>query len=213
MTAYNVAISRIDIPARMLKLRVDARGYPVPRFVKWIDGVPDFRVIDGKWMAKAMQADLCWLCGEPLGRHKAFVIGPMCAVNRVTSEPPSHLDCARFAVKACPFLTQPKRGRNDDALPEHAAPSGMIERNPGVSLIWVTDKYTLFSHGGSQLIRVGPASLTEWWARARRATRDEVVASIVTGLPALRAAAKKDGVDSATIDADVMAAMELLPHE
>ena len=27
-------------------------------------------------------------------------------MNRTSAEPPSHRDCAEFAVKACPFLTQ-----------------------------------------------------------------------------------------------------------
>src|SRR5882762_5069144 len=90
------------LPDRMKKLPLDSRGFPVPWFVAWMkdghpskrgDGDPDFRVIFPGAVAAAAKQDICWLCGEKLGVHKAFVIGPMCAVTRTTSEPPCHLDC------------------------------------------------------------------------------------------------------------------------
>lgn len=198
---YNVAIQRLKMPARMLKLPVDDRGFPVPRFVKWIDGKPDFRVIDTAYMRRAFQQKLCWLCGEQLGRHLAFVIGPMCAINRVTSEPPCHLGCARFACEACPFLTQPKRGRNSHDLPADAEqPAGiMVERNPGVSAIWVTDSYRTFkAKVGTTgvLIQIGDATDIEWWSHGRRATRDEIIESIETGIPALHEIAHKEGPEA-----------------
>ena len=38
-----------------------------------------------------------------MGVHKAFVIGPMCAVNRVIApEPPSHRDCGTFSARVLP---------------------------------------------------------------------------------------------------------------
>ena len=51
----------------------------------------------------AYRRKICFLCGEPLGRFAAFVIGPMgSSINRVSSEPPAHRDCAEYAVRACP---------------------------------------------------------------------------------------------------------------
>ena len=67
----------------------DERGYPVPKFVEWIDGKPDFRCVDGRWLTKTVQQKLCWLCGEKFGRHIAFVIGPMCAINFALFRPPA----------------------------------------------------------------------------------------------------------------------------
>src|SRR5437764_29347 len=96
------------LPSRLKLLPVDERGFPVPWFVAWIDGKPDFRVVDQRKMAIAVSEKRCWVCGDFLGRYMAFVIGPMCAVNRVSSEPPSHRECAEFSVRACPFLTKPK---------------------------------------------------------------------------------------------------------
>ena len=192
---YNPAIARLDMPRRMAKLPVDARGYPVPKFVEWIDGAPDFRVVNTRFMLIAVRSQLCWLCGEPLGRHKAFVIGPMCAINRNSAEPPSHLDCARFAVKACPFLTQPKRRRNEQDLPTNATePAGeMIERNPGVTLIWVTPDYEIKRTPKGPLFQIGEPTLLEWYAHGRTATRSEIMDSIATGLPLLQEMAQEEG--------------------
>jgi hypothetical protein len=195
---YNVAISRLDMPARFLRLPVDSRGFPVPKFVAWVDGKPDLRAVDARWFNRAVSSRLCWLCGEPLGRHMAFVIGSMCAINRTTSEPPSHLECARFAVKACPFLTQPQRPRNPHDLPEQTEqPAGIhFDRNPGVSLIWVTEHYSPFKVGNGVLIKLGEPNKLEWYSHGREATREEIMASIDSGIPKLRELAEKEGPDA-----------------
>src|SRR5262245_56582120 len=153
MTELNASIRHIPLPKRMQHLPINERGYPVPWFVAWLDaagkraepgtGTPDFRVVDTPKVGDAIRNKRCWLCGGPLGKYMSFVIGPMCAVNRVSSEPPCHHDCARYAVEACPFLTQPRMRRNKEDMPDgHEHPGGiMIERNPGVTLIWTTFSY------------------------------------------------------------------------
>src|SRR5262245_39698608 len=83
-------------PPRIKRLPLDARGYPVPWFVAYVDGVPDFRIVDTPKIGVAWNKQRCWICGGQLGRYLAFAIGPMCAVNRVSSEPPSHLECAMY---------------------------------------------------------------------------------------------------------------------
>jgi hypothetical protein len=195
---YNIAVQRLKLPPRMLKLPVDERGFPVPKFVQWIDGKPDFRVVNQAFMANAVRIKLCWLCGEALGRYQAFVIGPMCSINRVSSEPPSHLECARFAVQACPFLTQPKRERNEHELPDNRETPGgvMILHNPGVSLIYVTESYKPIKVKGGTLFQIGDPTSVEWWARGRHATHDEVMDAIAKGLPALVKEAKREGPDA-----------------
>ena len=65
-----------------------------------------FQNASGEFRQRAFKRGLCWVCGEPLGVHKVYAIGPMCVINRTTSEPASHRDCAEFAVKACPFLLE-----------------------------------------------------------------------------------------------------------
>lgn len=176
-----------DLPLRMRALPVDARGFPVPYFVKWFDGVPDFTVVDPEKFGRAVRFRRCWICGEVMGRHMAFVVGPMCCVNRISGEPPSHLTCARFALKACPFLTRPLAKRKEQREGTVAAP-GMIERNPGVSALWVTGGYEVVeAQGGlgNVLIEMGAPELVEWWAHGRKATAEEIEDSVEAGMPAL----------------------------
>jgi hypothetical protein len=214
MSRYNATISKLDMPARLLKLPIDERGYPVPKFVAFIDGKPDFRVARGGYAQQCRTGNLCWLCGERLGRYMAFVIGPMCAVNRVSSEPPSHLDCARFAVRACPFLAFPNRKRNEAELPDEGEEPGgvMLRRNPGVTLIWVTQHYQAFKANGGVLMKIGEAVSTEWYCRGREARREEIMASIESGLPILRKLAEQEGPQAiAALEQQLQKGLELVP--
>lgn len=184
-----------DMPDRVAKLPKDHRGFPVPWFVAYIDGVPDFRVIGERKIIDAHRHKKCWICGEKLGKFMAFVIGPMCAINRVSSEPPSHKDCAEFAAKACPFLTRPKMKRNTKDLPEEGkCPAGIhLERNPGVTLVWITKDYKPFKAGEGVLFQVGKPEEVIWYAEGRDATHDEVMESIESGYPNLERYAYEDG--------------------
>lgn len=183
------------IPARIERLKRDKRGYPVPFFVHWEDGVPLFPVADPVKMKRAMTAELCWICGERLGAYKAFVVGPMCCVNRLSAEPPCHFECAEFAVRNCPFMVYPKVKRSLD--PEdrrYEAPGGvMIERNPGVSAIWVCRAFRVEKHDGKPLWRFGMAHKVSFWASSRKATFAEVEAATRSGLPGLVKVAGLDG--------------------
>jgi hypothetical protein len=181
----------------MLHLPIDERGFPVPWFVAIIEGKPDFRVIRKGGIAEAWNKKTCWLCGHPLGVYKACVIGPMCGINRVTSEPPCHLECAEFAVKACPFLTRPLAVRTEHGLPEERHVSGKpIQRNPGVTLIWVPKEIKPFKVSNGVLFRIGDPISYSFWCNGRRATRAEVEESVNTGLPILQAGAAQDGPEA-----------------
>ena len=175
------------LPPRLRSLPL-ARGYPVPWFVAWIDGVPDFRISDRQKYARAIRERRCWVCGDRLGVHLAFVIGPMCGINRTTTEPPCHLDCADWSARACPFLARPHARRRDvDEAIETHHPGGIpLLRNPGVTLVWITRGYRLFDDGhGKPLIRIGLPEAVRWYAEGRPATRAEVQASVAGGYPAL----------------------------
>jgi len=104
-------------PSFMQHLPIDKRGYPVPWFVEWIKGEPEFRAMDPRRLVKAINQRLCWTCGKLLFQEEVFVIGPMCAVNRISSEPPSHRECALYAATNCPFLSKPQMVRRKDGLP------------------------------------------------------------------------------------------------
>jgi len=185
-------MSEPKVPYRMAGLPRDKHHRVVPWFVAWIDGQPDFRIIREDGVRHALREKLCWLCGKSMGRFTAFVVGPMCAVNRVSAEPGSHLDCALYAAQVCPFLANPRMQRRD--LPDWAPPAGIaIKRNPGVALVWVSRTWTTFPDGmGSFLFDLGEPESVHWFAEGRAATRAQVLASIDSGLPILREMCDQD---------------------
>lgn len=206
------------VPPRMLRLPV-RRGYPVPWFVAMVDGDYHFPTADGRKLAIALARRLCWVCGQPLGSYFSFVIGSMCAVNKTTSEPPCHKECAIFSAIACPFLTRPHMKRQKQQPEGSLNPPGMhLDRNPGVALVWITRKYTIIKvpHGmGAQegiLFRLSEPTEALWYAEGRAATREEVMASISSGLPLLQKVAAEDGPDSLrALDREYTAALQLVP--
>lgn len=194
-------------PIRIARLPLDHRGYPVPWFVAWFKdgrevprsievagGEPDFRVLASGKRELAVKKRLCWICGEPLGVHQVFPIGPMCAVNRTTMEPPGHRACIEYSVKACPFLTVPRRRRDDRGLDEieHHVAGVMIARNPGATALWES-AYRPFKAGNGWLIRLSEPTRVDWWTQGRLATRAEIEESIATGYPELMKQAELDG--------------------
>lgn len=209
-------MSAIEMPSRVRNLRRNHAGYPVPWFVAWIDGEADFRVVGPRRIQQAVEGRLCWICGQKItGPTRSFVIGPMCAVNRVSAEPPSHIDCAVYAARACPFLANPKKRRREGNLPEErVAPAGeMIRRNPGVALVWTTNRPSMFNDGeGGLLFDVGEPVAVRWFAEGRDATRDEILTSIESGLPLLAEMAAAEGPEAiAALHAMHRRALELIP--
>jgi hypothetical protein len=197
-----------ELPRRIARLRKDERGYPIPWFVMWMKegqrafpdqpgAAPDFRIIDTRKMEDCFRRNLCWICGDTLGRHRVFAIGPMCAINRVTSEPPSHRDCAEFAVKACPFLIRPQQKRNWKDLPENRVTPGVhIDRNPGCICLYETADYSRFETFGGRLIQLGKPTRVDWWAEGKPAVRKQVIDSIESGYPLLMGVARAEGHDA-----------------
>jgi len=185
------------------------RGYPVPWFVAWLDedgnpvergeGEPDFRVLAPGVLHEAHSHALCWICGEERGRYAAFVAGPMCAVNRTSSEPPSHPECAGWSACACPFLTRPHAKRRESGKPEGTvAPSGIaLMRNPGVALVWASLNWRRWvPPGGGILYEMGDPVEVAWFAEGRKASYEEIERSIVSGTPALREIAEAEGPEA-----------------
>jgi hypothetical protein len=186
----NASIRSIPLPQNMLELPVSKQGFPVPFFAgKNEEGEWDFRVVHPETTVKCMRQKLCWVCGQQLGRVKAFVAGPMCVVTRTSAEPPCHPSCARYAAIACPFLASPRMQRNEKDLPEgHRPPAGQaIMRNPGVAAVLVAEDWRPFNDGnGGVLIQMGAPTVVEWYAQRRNATQKEVMDSIESGLHLLR---------------------------
>jgi hypothetical protein len=208
---------RVDLPPAppgIAALPLDNRGFPIPWFVHVDENGPDFRILGAGKMGAAVRKQLCWICGRHLGRLKSFVIGPMCSVNRISAEPPSHPQCAVYAAQACPFLSHPMAKRPD--RPTTVAvkqPAGiMLEHNPGVTLVWGTLSYRTIQANGGVLFQLGAPERTQWFAHGREATADEVLAGFALGLPRLRAIAEAEGPEAVAELAQALSrAMHLLP--
>lgn len=189
------------LPDRIKDLPVH-RGYPVPWFAAWPDGPggePEFRTADGEKFRRAIKERRCWVCGQQLGAHLAFVLGPMCGITRTTSEPPTHRGCALWSIRNCPFLTRPDMERRDANLPAGTidAAGCPIHRNPGVCLLWVTKTYEVFPDQNKRpLLSVGDPLEVLCFAEGRAATRAEIDFSITGGLPHLQKLARDEGAEA-----------------
>jgi hypothetical protein len=212
------------IPAAIETLPRD-RGYPVPHFVGWLDeknepvargqGTPDFRYLFPDAIQTVTASGICWICGRPHtpGAY-AFVIGSMCAVNRISAEPPSHIACADWAARACPFLARPHMVRREAGKIEGGHVAGtMIPRNPGVVLVWLSRTARAFpAPNGGILFNVGDPLRLRFYREGREATREEIMESITSGLPILRGMADEEGDEArAELERQVEVALELLP--
>lgn len=227
VSTYRPELNIDTMPDRIRRLPVH-RGYPVPWFVDTVNGEPEFRAMNARKWKQAIADSLCWVCGEKLGRFRVCVIGPMCAINRTTSEPPCHAECAEWSARNCPFLSRPQMVRRDSA-DLIAACDGVeaggfpLLRNPGVALLWWTRSFTVFrpqvGNTAMPLISLGEPDQVRWFAMGRPATRAEVIASIESGLPALRDMADKEDTPwhrtdaHAEIDRRVLAVSALYPDE
>lgn len=154
------------IPSHMRGRPIDHRGYPVPWFVteKTPAGLWDFTVVHARRKDQAIRSRLCWVSGEPLRRHVAFVLGPMCTINRVASDPPVIPEIAEWSARACPFLSRPL-ARTPHFTGHHKTPGLMIPDNPGLCAVWVTTEWSCDRHG---LIRMGNPTVVSWWREGRR---------------------------------------------
>lgn len=187
-----------DMPDRIAALPRNAKGFPIPYFAEEVNGERDFRVVSAVKMAHAVRNDLCWVCGERLGKFKAFVIGPMCGINRTISDPPSHRDYAIFSARNCPFLSNPLASRRTSNLPENGQDAARfgIKRNPGAVGVWITQSYKPFrapAGNAGILFSIGDPTEVLWFANGEPADRMAIVESVRTGLPHLLDLARAEG--------------------
>lgn len=184
----------LPIPRRLQSLPLE-RGYPVPWFVAKVGEGYDFRCIDARKMKPAIQQRLCWICGQRLGTYLAFGIGPMCALNRTISEPPSHRGCMEWAIQVCPFLAQRQEEQRETHLPEGVKEQAGIplKRQPGVIGLWITKSYQPFDAPGGTLFELGEPIEVLWFREGRAATLAECLESIESGYPSLLELAQAQG--------------------
>jgi len=200
-TELNKRIQNLELPERMKRLKISDEGYPIPWFVPYVNNKADFRGMDGEKLGVAVRHHRCWLCGEQMGRFMTSTIGPMCMVTGTIGEPPAHLECAEYAVLACPFLSQPRMRRNEVDLPDGSYVGLALLRNPGVITLWTAKDYKVFQADGGILFKLGTPEHWESYSQGRLATREELIESIDSGMPLLQAEAIKEG-HQAQVDLD-----------
>jgi hypothetical protein len=207
------------MPVRVAVLPRTKEGYPIPWFVPLQpDGTRDLRFMgDVEWQS-AVKDRRCWVCGQVLGKWLTFTIGPMCVINRITAEPPSHRDCAEYSAQVCPFLTKPAMVRR----PRHeleavlTQPAGVhSETNPGIAVTWTTTRFELFRVKPSDapgakpgwLIEIGPAAEVKWWRNGMPCSTDDADAALSSGYDQLLKVAEEqdaEEVDPGRAAADKM---------
>ena len=135
----------------------------------------------------------------------------MCSINRVSSEPPAHRECAEYAVRACPFLARPNAKRNTkEAMGDGSTVPGiMVQHNPGAILIWITKRYRI----EEGLFYLGQPTEVHWYAEGRKATRAEIDAAMAKGVPFIRKEARRNGWSEAEIDEQIKRAEQFMPAE
>jgi hypothetical protein len=166
-----VMAPKAKIPPRMLDLPRDLRDVPIPWFAgRDADGRLRVTIVDRAKWRDAVENRRCGMCGAPLQRSCTFVLGPIQVLTRTTTEPPSHLGCAEYAVRVCPFLSNPARDRFDGVASQTGAPV-----NPGVFALWQTLSFEESETRGKLI--VGEPFRVAWRTRGRPATAAEIRAS------------------------------------
>ncbi len=213
----------IRMPTFIAGLDRDKHGRPIPWFVlRDADGTPDHRVA-AQNPAVAYSKKICWLCGLPLGKEAAFVMGPMSVINRCAPEPPSHRECATYAAKACPFLSHPEMRRRPTGIDEYMdhVPGLPKLHNPGVIAVWFAKPGNwrltpdpqgrpMFGMTG-RLTDIG-ASAFRWFREGRPASRDEAHRALTVAVEQVRQAAEELGEDVRPLDGDYQMALRWLPR-
>jgi hypothetical protein len=170
-------LDSVPVPPRLQRRPTDSRGYPIP-YTVLIDetGKPDFRVTDVHAWAMAVRLRFCALCGQPMGRHLAFVGGPLSHDSRYFTDLPMHRDCAEYALQVCPFLAAP-RFRYAAATPSETSGvkmtvnSAVDTTRPDAFFMGMTTGYAVVAGpGNTHLAKANPWEEVTWWRQGERLT-------------------------------------------
>ena len=167
-----IDLSTVEMPENIAGMQKDERGYPIPHTVHWIDGKPDFRVIDpDKWIEAAREC-LCGICGKKIESKIAFVGGPRSIENRLFVDLGMHKECAEYALQVCPFMAAPKfgylecKGLKKGELAVISAASNTRPTKFGLGLTSGYGVGRLVS--GDIVIQATPFESVEWWVNGEK---------------------------------------------
>jgi hypothetical protein len=159
-------------PPRVARMPCDHRGFPVLYTVRprdFVDGTEcDFRIINLTNYERCYTETLCGVCGEKVHGQLWFLGGPMCVQNRIFGDPAMHEECARYAMRVCPFLTKRDFGYHDRAGDEEKGlgrDDNLIKTKPERLVLYATADYLPIRPRGSGklLCTVKHARFVEWY--------------------------------------------------
>jgi hypothetical protein len=161
----------VPLPFRMRGLPRDHRGYPIFFAISPTMRPPegarvDFRVLNVEHHLYAHRNRLCAICGRTMGPKLWLIGGPMCVLNRVFGDGPMHEECARYAMKVCPYLTISQKNFSMRPLEETDTLKdvNVILKKPArCVLITVRDTHMIPAPGGKPLLIVPPEMVAEWY--------------------------------------------------
>lgn len=164
----------IQIPARLNRRPKDARGYPIPAGVMVDElGKPDFRVTNASKWVSLVKMRCCGLCGEPLGRHLAFIGGPGSHQSRAFTDLPMHKECAQYAVQVCPFLAAPnfryaEKYAEREGYAIQATDAVSTKRPEKFALATTKTFEVMMLEDGTPILVAGPWESTQWWQEGKQ---------------------------------------------
>jgi len=170
------------IPKTMRTLAKDHRGYPIP-FIVMRDksGQPQFTINDFFKVRDCHAKRLCAICGKRLNEGFWFIGGSRCFLHEHGAfvDPPTHYECAEFAMRVCPFLAARKYTKRIDAkkLKRENIPDtydlvlveGMPPALPERFGLGHSSNYALLRRGpGDDLHIIDHWNYIEWWKNGER---------------------------------------------
>lgn len=156
----------LEIPRELAHLKIDSRGYPVPYFVSWIDGKPEFRFLNADRLDMIIRRKVCHICGKKLpDDYFYFISGPMGLHNKISTDAPMHKVCAEFSIFACPHLFRQKAERRDNDPLAKLLISEKEKHDPGkpdTLYLVKADKTKVTSEDGRPYIHFRPVSTVKY---------------------------------------------------
>lgn len=169
------------VPKSMRTLERDARGYPIP----WIvlrdkTGAPQFTINESRLVSDCLTKRLCAICGKRISGGFWFVGGSRAFLHERGAflDPPTHMECAEYALRVCPFLAARRYdGRIDDhKLKPGGLPNGMTLVRDEHMMPRLPERFGFgvartFEIGGDQIhirLVVHRWDYVEWWRAGER---------------------------------------------
>jgi hypothetical protein len=141
--------------------------------------MPDSQVhIDGHKQALCALKKLCMICGKKLLPKKWFIGGQHAAMNRLFTDPAMHEECARYALKVCPFLSNPdmkyrKKYSEETFLYTTPIPGTTIERSDTQLLMRTNGYRTVWWRGHAYVLANRWDYIEHWIAGEQVADPEE----------------------------------------